>query len=70
MNKVYVVTTGEYEAYHICGVFSTPELAQAAIDSNAFELGPGDWDGIAIEEWPIDEIHHTSTFDWLLSRAR
>lgn len=32
--KVYLVAAGEYSDYHVVGLFSTPELAQAYIDTN------------------------------------
>ena len=33
MNKIYVVTLGEYSDYRICGVFNLENLAQKFIDS-------------------------------------
>lgn len=46
---LYVVTAGEYSAYAICGIFSSKEKAQAAIE----------WSGalnVMIEEWPLDAV--------------
>ena len=40
LSKVYIVTDGDYEEYHICAVFSTEEQAQAyrkAIKANDVE---------------------------------
>ena len=47
MNKVYVVTRGEYSDYHICGVFDEKEKASLFI--NSF-----DNDEYMIEEWNLN----------------
>ena len=50
MNKVFVVTSGEYSDYGIDAIFSTRELAQNFID--AFKADK--WHEMDIEEWDLD----------------
>lgn len=55
MNKVFVVTSGDYSDYGIDAIFSTRDLAQAFID--AFKANK--WHEMDIEEWDLDpnKIH-------------
>ena len=51
--KVYLVTSGEYSAYHVDGVCSTPELAEqlkAFLSSARGEALP------VVEEWEMDAV--------------
>ena len=53
MNKVYVVTAGDYSAYHIVGVFTDKALAEKYVERyNA----AGGWDSAQIEEFEPDVI--------------
>lgn len=46
MNKIYIVTTGEYSDYSICGAFSTEEAAEAFRYYHNYD---------AVEEWDVDQ---------------
>jgi hypothetical protein len=52
MQVIYIVTSGHWSDYHIDGVFSTPEAAQACIDGlpqdNSFYEEP------QVERWQLD----------------
>lgn len=50
MNVVYLVTDGEYEDYHICGVFSTKELAVKSFKFYGIDEG----DDRNISEYELD----------------
>lgn len=50
MNKVFVVTSGEYSDYGIDAIFSTRELAKAFIDM----FDKNEWKDFNIEEWDIN----------------
>ena len=63
MNKVYVVTAGEYSDYRICGVFSSDAKARAFIDH---EFGPDESEhpygnDPGVEVWDVDPEFDTST---------
>lgn len=51
MNKVYVVTRGDYSAYGIEAIFTNREAAEkyCAVHTNTYEDGP------MIEEWGISD---------------
>lgn len=51
MKKVYIITKGDYSEYHICGVYSTKDIAEEVI-----EIYKGD-DMYApyIEEWDLNQ---------------
>ena len=49
--KVFIVTNGYYESYHIAGVFSTKENAEKYIESNPDYLGDYSTE---IEEYDMD----------------
>jgi hypothetical protein len=46
---IYVVVDGEYSDYHICGIFSSRELA------NKYREDCKPREGGEIEEWKVDE---------------
>ncbi len=50
MNKIYLVTDGEYSDYHIIGVYTTKELAEEAVKCYTGYSTPG------IEEYDLDTI--------------
>lgn len=50
MDKVFVVTSGEYSDYGIDAIFSTKELAQTFIKS----FKADGWHDMDIEEWNLD----------------
>jgi hypothetical protein len=53
MTTVWIVTQGEYSDYHIVGVFSTKEAAEALCARiNAKE----DYDKAQVEEYDVDNI--------------
>jgi hypothetical protein len=49
--KAYVVTSGEYSDYHICGVFNESETAQKFIDS----FKASNYEQMNIEEWELNQ---------------
>lgn len=52
---IYVVTSGDYSDYHICGVFSTQEKAQQYIKVDA---GNTDFEeNYRIEQYKLDEMY-------------
>ena len=52
MSEVFLVCQGEYSDYHVCGVFSTREKAEAHI----VVLKQAEWhDDPEIETWVVDE---------------
>ncbi len=62
MSRIYIVTQGCYSDYGIQSVWSTRELAEAAIAKNAADAAKADdggtyfrrWDSPSIEEWFVD----------------
>ena len=46
---IYIVTSGTYSDYHIDGIFSTQELAEAYIKQFQDK-----WDKMEVEEWTLD----------------
>ena len=48
MDKVYIVTEGEYSDYAICGVFTTREAADQAIKLGEFRYAE-------VEVWTLNE---------------
>lgn len=52
MEKVYVVTSGEYSDYGIDAIFSTQELAQKFIDV----FSKDKWRSMSVEQWDLDPI--------------
>jgi hypothetical protein len=67
MTTMYVLTTGCYSDYHIVGVFSTKEKAEAAkVDHN---LTDGDGD---VEEWGLDAVpeHPPGLHHWCVRMDR
>lgn len=50
MEKVYVVTNGEYSDFHIEAIFTTREKAEAFLNSRE----KGDYDNWEMYEYPID----------------
>ena len=48
--KVYVVTDGDYSDYHICGVYSTKELAE-----HGKALFSGRYGAAGVEEYELDD---------------
>lgn len=59
MNKIYIVTSGNYEDYGINACFSTKAKAQEFIKHMRNKLGREDFDiffeNPQIEEWNVDE---------------
>lgn len=51
MNKVYVVTIGDYSDYHIVGVFADKDLAQKYVDRYK---GGSSYNQPQIEEYELD----------------
>lgn len=49
MKSVWVIEQGSYSDYHVVGVFSSKETAEAALQF----LSP-DWDAPTVAEWPLD----------------
>lgn len=56
MDKVYIVTSGDYSDYHIEAVFSTREQALDYVDTKGSEY--------RIEEYPLDEPIEHNTGIW------
>lgn len=58
MSQVYLVTSGSYSDYHVVGVFSTKENAEAHVRAFSFHAGRsyGD-DYMRIEEHELDPMH-------------
>lgn len=52
MNEVYIITSGEYEDYHICAVFSERHKAEEIVDELCGE----------IEVWNLDD-GNTNNFE-------
>ena len=55
---IYVLTSGEYSDYHINGVYSSRELAQAFIDAvegKLYPFGKRTYSDYMIEEYNLDE---------------
>ena len=50
--NIFIVTQGDYSDYHICGVFTSEELAQKFIDS----FGIQKWDVMRIEEYSLNPL--------------
>ena len=58
--KVYVITAGEYSAYHICAVTANPESAE-----NLRLLYSDEWNGEAeIEEFDTEELSERPKTYW------
>lgn len=63
MNKVYIVTSGEYSDYHICAIFASRDKAEAYIkaknDAERTEYEHDEWDVSTtkynIEEWDLGD---------------
>lgn len=54
MEKVYVITAGEYSDYHVVKIFSTYEKAQEYIDI----MSALDYEDLnVIEEWELDDFN-------------
>lgn len=63
-NIIYAVSSGEYSSYHIVGVFSTKEKAEAFRDwQKTFDKS---YDGIHdfIQEFELDIMSLQSRFNW------
>lgn len=58
--KLYIATEGSHEDYQVLGVFSTPELAQAALD----RLGPPSDDAIVAVELDRPYGQRNQAADW------
>lgn len=60
MEKVYIVTSGEYSDYHINAVFSTREKAEEYVDAQGSDY--------RVEEYPVDdaEVKKNESI-WLVS---
>lgn len=60
MEKVYIVTSGEYSDYHIDAVFSTIEKAEEYVDAQGSDY--------RVEEYPVDdaEVKKNESI-WLVS---
>ena len=54
MKTIYVVEQGRYSDYHICGLFSTEELAKLYIKSREPEGGFSEYDEMSIIEMEVD----------------
>src|SRR5438309_10228406 len=54
MDKVFIVTSGEYSDYGIDAVFSTEELAQKFIDS----FSKSGYRDMEIEEWKLNPFEN------------
>lgn len=61
MEKVYIVTSGEYSDYHICKVFSTKEKADEYVDARGSEY--------SIEEWEVDKEFDRGARIWEVSMS-
>ena len=55
---IYIVTSGEYSDYGICGCFDKKETAQAYIDA----LQKTQWDTYEIEEYELNNTFSTQPF--------
>ena len=53
MNKVYIVTEGDYSDYHIEACFTTNEKAKEYIE-NSKKIENSNWYSPSIEEWDLD----------------
>lgn len=54
--KVYMVTSGEYSDYHVCGIFSTLEKAEQYIAAHDTAcVGDNSWDRHYIEVVEVDD---------------
>ena len=51
MDKVYLVTKGEYSVYHICAVFAEKKNAEIFVEA----IKEDSWSVAEIEEWNLDE---------------
>ena len=60
MEKVYIVTSGDYSDYHIAAVFSTREKAEEYVDAHGSDY--------RVEEYPVDdaEVKKNESI-WLVS---
>ncbi len=58
MNKIYIITKGEYSDYQIVCVFSTEEKAMAYIDEYMKTGLAGYGDEMIIEEFKVDDTVH------------
>lgn len=66
--KVYVVTQGEYSAYHIVGVTLDREKAERWIELyNAEERTS--YKDVQIEEYKADEFGNDGLYQWEVSRG-
>ena len=61
MDKVWIVTSGEYSAYGIDRVFDNEQAAQDFIDTTR------DRDGYAIEEYPVNHAFDRNRVFWMVS---
>ena len=58
MTTIYIVTSGEYAAYNINGVFDSQEKAQAFIDYDKRAHGPRHRSSeMGIEEWELNKYY-------------
>ena len=53
--KVYMVTSGEYSDYHVCGIFSTLEKAEQYAAAQDTGVGENSWDRHYIEAVEVDD---------------